>query len=144
MLPPMERGQRGLVVEDQQQEQEEEEDQDPDEGEQQGSYHDHHYHYPRRPRTRTRRTGGVSRPFPQKLHFFLESQIHEDIISWQLNGMAFTIHKPQDFVSTVLPNVFNQTKLKSFQRQLSFYNFKRITSGPDAGAYRHPLFLRGI
>ena len=91
-----------------------------------------------------RRTGGVSHPFPQKLHSLLESQVHEDIISWQLDGMAFAIYKPQDFVAAVLPNVFNQTKLKSFQRQLSFYNFKRIKSGPDAGAYRHPLFIRGM
>ena len=115
--------------------------QDQEEQEYQNKEGEQGYHHPHR---HPRRTGGVSHPFPQKLHSLLESQVHEDIISWQLDGMAFTIHKTQDFVAAVLPNVFNQTKLKSFQRQLSFYNFKRITSGPDAGAYRHPLFIRGM
>ena len=114
-------------------------DQEQQEDQQEGEPGYQVYHHPRP------RTGGVSHPFPRKLHSLLESQVHEDIISWQLDGTAFTIHKPQDFVAVVLPKVFNQqTKLKSFQRQLSFYNFKRITSGPDSGAYRHPLFRRGM
>ena len=38
---------------------------------------------------------------------------------------------------------FAQSKLTSFQRQLSLYGFARLTQGKDQGAYFHELFLRG-
>jgi hypothetical protein len=59
------------------------------------------------------------------------------------HGRAFLVRRPKSFASDVLPRYFRQTKFLSFTRQLNLWGFKRITRGPDAGAYYHELFLRG-
>lgn len=86
-------------------------------------------------------------PFLLKLHKILdevEKTGDEDIISWQKNGRSFKVHRPKEFVRTIIPKYFNQTKYKSFQRQLHLYNFQRIRKGPEAGSYSHPKFVRGF
>lgn len=96
-----------------------------------------------REKTRKAPRGGVTTPFPVKLHNLLESNEWSDIISWQPHGRCFVIRKPEEFINTVMPRHFRQTKLTSFQRQLNLYCFLRITSGRDKGCYYHELFLRG-
>jgi hypothetical protein len=84
--------------------------------------------------------------FPVKLHRMLvdvEREGKQSIISWNPDGTTFQVHKNDKFVSEVLPHYFRQSKYKSFQRQLNFYNFQRITSGSFEGSYGHPCFLRG-
>jgi hypothetical protein len=84
--------------------------------------------------------------FPLKLHAILritEEEGHGDIISWQIHGRAFKIHKTKEFEEKVLKKYFNHTKLNSFNRQLSHYGFSRISQGRDYGAYYHEFFLRG-
>eukprot|EP00980_Cylindrotheca_fusiformis_P009314 scaffold2044_cov206-Cylindrotheca_fusiformis.AAC.6 len=91
--------------------------------------------------------GGVHCPFPILLHRMMEdakAKDFEGIVSWQPHGRSFLIHKPRDFVKSILPKYFKHSKMASFQRQLSLYGFKRLTQeGPDRGAYYHEAFLRG-
>jgi hypothetical protein len=74
----------------------------------------------------------------------LEVRGFTELCCWQPHGRAFLIKDPKRFVLEVLPLYFKHSKLSSFQRQLSLYGFKRLTSdGLDRGAYYHPCFLRG-
>jgi len=97
--------------------------------------------------TRVKKTrGGVTEPFPERLHRLLKEISDDgngDVISFYNHGRAFGIHKPEKFVSEIMPKYFKQSRLSSFQRQLNLYGFKRITSGRDAGGYYHELFLQG-
>lgn len=120
--------------------------------------------------------GGVVTPFPWKLHDMLESVEEEGyahIVSWQVHGRCFMVHKPREFVE-LIQKYFNQSKLASFQRQLNLckwlgvFNhvsrcapeflisnrrlvhlllfsdgFQRLTTGRDKGSYYHKDFLRG-
>lgn len=89
--------------------------------------------------------GGVTVPFPTKLHVML-SKVEESglshVVSWQPHGRCFVVHKPKVFVAEVMPAYFRQSKLTSFQRQLNLYGFNRITTGKDRGGYYHEFFLR--
>lgn len=87
--------------------------------------------------------GGVTIPFPEKLHDVLNHEEYADVISWQPHGRCFILHKPQEFLKHIMPKHFRQSKLTSFQRQLNLYGFCRITAGPDKGSYYHERFLRG-
>lgn len=90
--------------------------------------------------------GGFSMLFPEKLHAMLCDAKHngkEDVISFCPHGRAFVVRDVERFESEILPVYFKgQRKWGSFYRQLHLYGFLRVSSGPDAGAYYHPLFLR--
>lgn len=95
---------------------------------------------------RRRTRGGVTEPFPEKLHrMLLEIEKHGDghIISFFPHGRAFGIHDTDKFEEKIMPKYFKQSRLSSFQRQLNLYGFTRIVSGPDCGGYYHELFLKG-
>jgi hypothetical protein len=69
----------------------------------------------------TAATNSATAAFPFKLRDMLNTAEREGfshIVSWELNGQAFKVHRPVEFVSDVMPNFFRQTKLKSFQRQV--------------------------
>lgn len=86
-------------------------------------------------------------PFVWKLYEMLEdveANGREDIVSWIDQGSGFKVHNMEKFVDEVIPKYFRQSKYKSFQRQLYFYDFHRVSNGPHAGAYKHPKFLKGV
>lgn len=84
--------------------------------------------------------------FPVKLYRML-SEVEKDgkqsIVTWNPDGRTLQVLNHKKFVSEILPNYFKQSKYKSFQRQLNFYGFQRVSHGPLEGAYGHPKFVRG-
>jgi len=87
--------------------------------------------------------GGSVETFPFKLHEMLKQPAFEDMVAWQTHGRCFMIHQVDQFVNDVLPRFFNQSKFRSFQRQLNMYGFRRLRRGVDRGGYYHELFLQG-
>lgn len=87
-------------------------------------------------------SGGVVKPFPEKLMEVLDRGDMDNIITWLPHGRAFIVRHAQQLREVVLPRFFKQSKFMSFTRQLNLWGFKRITKGTDAGAYYHELFLR--
>jgi HSF-type DNA-binding len=93
-----------------------------------------------------RNNSGSQVSFPLKLQRMLDKVEADgmlDAISWLSHGRAFTVRNPEIFVEKLMPLFFNQTKYNSFLRQLNLYNFQRITTGRDKGAWHHAYFQRG-
>ena len=89
---------------------------------------------------------GNSTRFPIVLHEILhmcERNGYENIFSWQPHGLSFKIRDPERFSEIVLPLYFKHNKIKSFMRQLYYYNFHRIIEGEDIDCYYHKYFERG-
>ncbi|KAG7363742.1 HSF-type DNA-binding protein [Nitzschia inconspicua] len=83
--------------------------------------------------------------FPLKLHAMLEdaeSKGFANIVSWQAGDKSFKVIDVNKFGSDIMPMYFNQTKFKSFQRQLNIYGYRRIQHGPLKGGYVHKSFIR--
>ena len=94
----------------------------------------------------TRKHGSFGEAFPIKLHELLEDAERmgfQDTVAWQSGGKSFKVLQKDLFSSAIMGRYFNQTKYKSFQRQLSMYGFRRIHIGDKMGGYHHPMFKRG-
>jgi hypothetical protein len=80
--------------------------------------------------------------FPVKLHAILSRPDLSSAISWCNDGTAFRVQQPKEFAGNVLPCYFDHNNFSSFLRKVRGWGFKRIRSGPYAGAYYHNLFHR--
>eukprot|EP00985_Skeletonema_marinoi_P013599 scaffold6774_cov77-Skeletonema_marinoi.AAC.1 len=84
--------------------------------------------------------------FPIKVYAMLElaDNIFEfaQAVTWLPHGRAFKIHDKVKFMNKVVPVFFNQTKIRSFNRQLYMWGFRRIGRG-DEQVWFHDNFLRG-
>jgi hypothetical protein len=83
--------------------------------------------------------------FPWQLHLLLddaEIKGFSDVVSWLEAGTMFKVHKTKEFVDRIMPRYFNQTRYKSFQRQLNSYRFHRFVAGKNKGTCFHELFIR--
>ena len=52
-----------------------------------------------------------------------EQERFENVVSWLPGGRAFKVHQTEKFVKKIMPRYFNQTKYKSFGRQVSQFCF---------------------
>lgn len=104
----------------------------------------------------TKRSGSTKkRPpvFPKRLHDMLENAERDGyshVISWMPDGKSFKIHidgsvdgEDEKTIVAILKRTFNQTRFKSFLRQLQLYGFERTYKGPHRGECKHELFIRG-
>ncbi|GMI04497.1 hypothetical protein TrVE_jg11776 [Triparma verrucosa] len=108
------------------------------------TYHDHlHDDIEDDEAFRRKNTGGVTNPFPEKLMEML-AEADPIYIGWLSHGRGFKIRDQKGFVDNVMQLHFKHTKITSFQRQLNLYGFRRLTRGPDTGAYFHEYFLRDM
>ncbi|GAX21605.1 hypothetical protein FisN_29Hh039 [Fistulifera solaris] len=80
--------------------------------------------------------------FPERLFAVIHSGDFKDAIRWSADGKCFGLI-PRPFVQSVLKTEFQGTKLESFQRKLSRWQFSRCLNEsfpPEAVVYRHQLF----
>lgn len=73
----------------------------------------------------------------------LADERNSDAICWLPHGRAFIIRNRKSFAEKVMPRFFpRKSKYSSFTRKLNRWNFVRVSSGPELGAYYHEFFLR--
>ena len=90
--------------------------------------------------------------FVVKLFDMLNAKRHADIVSWHAGG--FVIWDRARFASTVLPVLFNHQNFSSFERQMNFYSFSKMSVGDEFSSkkrmkkteptkWKHRLFFKG-
>jgi hypothetical protein len=86
--------------------------------------------------------------FPTRLYEMLENaekKGYDHLIRWSSDGKSFKIQDSWNHkaIIAILKQNFNQTRFKSFLRQLQVYGFERQFKGKSQGECSHPMFVRG-
>ena len=80
--------------------------------------------------------------FIKKLREILDSE-NKDIINWGKDNCSFEIYDIAKFEADILPKYYKSVKFKSFQRQLNYFNFKKLTkSQTDICTFKNLNFKR--
>ncbi|KAL3826874.1 hypothetical protein ACHAXA_000842 [Cyclostephanos tholiformis] len=85
----------------------------------------------------------MNKHFPFRLYDMLEyvsTSENSSAISWTHDGLAFVINQEDIFLEHVVPMFFNQTKFRSFTRQLSLWGFRRLNA---RNTWFNQYFIRG-
>lgn len=77
--------------------------------------------------------------FPVKLYAILARQEFSDIIAWMPHGRSWKVLKPNAFETLVMPLFFEYSNYHSFNRLVNAWSFRRLSTGPDRGAYYHEV-----
>ena len=74
-----------------------------------------------------------------------EKEGYDHLIRWSSDGKSFKIQDSWNHkaIVEILKQNFNQTRFKSFLRQLQVYGFERSFKGQNQGECSHPMFIRG-
>jgi len=87
--------------------------------------------------------GSGNKSFPEVLKDILSDPSSSAAICWLPHGKSFTIKNRKLLVEQILPHYLGKaTKYTSFTRKLSRWNFTRVTSGADEGAWFNKEFFR--
>jgi hypothetical protein len=90
-------------------------------------------------------------PFPHKLYDLIADVISSgstDVISWSDDGTEFIVHDHARFASEILPTYFGHQQMRSFDRQLNYWEFEKtnrtkITNKSFGGkSWKHPSFQK--
>lgn len=82
-------------------------------------------------------------PFLRSLYVIL-SQEDDTVVGWTENGDAFEVRDFTKFTEHILPRYFRHRKYASFQRQLNYFGFKKLTkSRANVCTYVQAHFQRG-
>ena len=77
-----------------------------------------------------------------------ENENQNIVISWTLDGTAFVVYDHARFASEFLPTHFGHNQLRSFDRQLNYWDFqvissKKINNKSFGGkSWKHPFFQK--
>jgi hypothetical protein len=74
--------------------------------------------------------------FNLQLKAILSDPANKEAVAWLPHGKSFLVMNRKKFVQLVLPKYLGKaTKYTSFTRKLSRWNFSRVASGADEGAW---------
>ena len=87
-------------------------------------------------------------PFPHKLYDLMAKTDSRDVISWSADGTEFIVHDHARFASILLPIYFGHNQMRSFDRQLNYWEFERTNTNKISNksfggkSWKHPFFQK--